>query len=304
MQEPLKGMMEILEEQLQVMKARRCSSKTINMQRISTYQFLKWIVNVRKLNRLQDVTAEDIDAYRKHVQSVTASPHTWAAYDGAVILFLKHLETTQRIFINPARALPPLRFNFPLQPVASVNEIRKLLSTPDTTTPLGIRDRAIMETFYSTGARLDELARMTILDPDLEKGMIRITGKGDKQRVVPLGKQAVYWLKEWLRNIRPKLMKNYPSRLSLWVGMRYRRAIDHSTIEETLRTYAGLAGIKTRITPHALRRACATHMLENGAHPVQIQMLLGHSSMRNLSSYLRITIKEIRKMHRNSRPGK
>ena len=302
-QEPLQSVMSVLDEQLHEMKKRRFSPKTRSSHRHATCRFLNWIT-VRGRQRLQDITASDLEAYRLELQSRNYSPHTLELYVRAVDAFFKYLEQTQRIFINPASALPPLRLTFPLQPVPSVAEIRKLLAVPDTTTPMGVQDRAILETLYSTGARLGELKNMTVLDPDLEHGMIRLAGKGNKHRMAPLGKQAVFWLKVWLRDVRPKHMQNHPEKLSLWVGSHHRKPLNTEIIERKLRHYAKAAGIKMQITPHAMRRACATHMLENGAHPVQIQMLLGHSDLSSLSQYLRVTVKAMRKMHQNSRLGK
>ncbi len=128
-------------------------------------------------------------------------------------------------------------------------------------------------------------------------------GKGKKERVVPLGKHAAYWLKNYLETARPNLCKG-PDKQALWISRTSGKKLTSFSIDKLIRKYAKEAGIKKQMSAHTLRRACATHMLLNGAHPVQIQILLGHSTLSSLTQYLKVTITDMKKMHKRSKPGK
>jgi integrase/recombinase XerD len=177
-----------------------------------------------------------------------------------------------------------------------------LLRQPDISTPLGVRDRAFIEVAYSTGARRAELTGLTIHDLNLDAGLLRLMGKGRKERMVPLGRQAVQWLHTYLSDIRPRLARGRLDEDWLWLGQEG-KPIQAAGLRMMLRVHSIRAGLKP-VSVHALRRACVTHMLRNGAHPVQIQTLLGHADLTSLSQYLRLTIRDIRKMHAASKVGR
>jgi integrase/recombinase XerD len=188
-------------------------------------------------------------------------------------------------------------------PVPTEAELARLLAQPDITQPVGIRDRALLEVAYGCGLRRGELVRLTIFDPDFQRGTLRVLGKGRKERIVPLGRQALHWLKRYLQHARPKLLGGRLNEEALWISGKH-RPLGGMGMRQQLWEYSKRAQIKTLMCLHSLRRACATHMLRHGAHPVQIQMLLGHASLKHLSQYLEVTITDLRKTHRQSKPGK
>jgi len=189
-----------------------------------------------------------------------------------------------------------------LVPVPNEEDIRKLMEQPDLGTAAGVRDRALLEVGYSTALRLSELAGLNLADPNLKDATVRVLGKGSKERVVPLGRQAISWLEEYVGKARPELLTASPDEPALWLGGMGRR-FHVLLIGKMMRDYGKRAGIACGITPHALRRACATHMLRGGAHPAAIQMLLGHASLSTLSSYLRVSITDLQAMHAKARVG-
>lgn len=252
--------------------------------------------------RLPDVTSDDLDRFR---QSMT--DRGLAAMSADLVLrhvrrLFRWLAKTGQIFLDPAALWSLPKPDQPLMNVPTEKQVAALLAQPDITRPRGIRDRALIETAYSTGARLEELCRLTIFDPDLDRGLLRVMGKGRKERMLPLGRQAVHWLRKYLRDARPKLTQGRLNEDSLWLG-KVGRPISGTGIRVMLRPYARAAGLG-HISPHALRRACATHMLQHDAHPIQIQMLLGHADLTTLSQYLRLTIRDIHSMHAASNPGR
>ncbi len=143
---------------------------------------------------------------------------------------------------------------------------------------------------------------MRTQDVNFERGRIRVFGKGRKERMVPLGKHARRWLKEYINDARQKLIANKEDLAELWLT-KDGRAISGTRVDQMIRAYVQEAGILKSISAHSLRRACATHMLMNGAHPVQLQMLLGHASLKSLSQYLQIRITDMIKTHKKTRPG-
>ena len=251
---------------------------------------------------LQDITADDLDRFRRSMTDRGLAPVTSDLVLRHVRRLFRWLAKTGQIFLDPTAFWTLPKRNLPLLPVPTRKQVAKLLAQPDITRPRGIRDRALIETAYTTGARLEELGRLTIFDPDLDHGLLRVMGKGRKERMLPLGRQAVHWLRQYIRDARTKLTRGRLNEDRLWLGTGG-RPISGPGIRIMLRQYARDAGLP-HISPHALRRACATHMLQNGAHPVQIQLLLGHADLTTLSQYLRLTIRDIRAMHAASKPGR
>jgi integrase/recombinase XerD len=289
-------------EYIERLKALKYAPKSLCKRLFSLRIFLDWLDKEGGC-RLQDVTARDMEQF---IACKRTSGLAGATVDGMISdvkKFFRYLEDTQRIFSNPLALLKVKWTPKRLKPVPTEAEMKRLLSQPDTSKKTGIRDRALMETAYSTGSRLGELIGMTIFDIDLDKGVVRVTGKNSKERMVPLGRHAVKWLGEYLRIVRPVWLGVKLDVHALWLG-KYGKALRKSAIEMILETHSNGAGIRQKITPHSVRRACATHMLRGGAHPVQVQMLLGHATLTTLGQYLQVTVKDMKNMHKKSRPGR
>jgi len=293
----------VLQDYLDELKRRNYSWRTLAGARHTLNGFFVFIMGLR-VARIQDVNESHLSRYRlfmndiKHYTEYSAINRMYR-----IKTFFDTIAKNQVVFINPAENMPRLRKPVRLHVIPTEKEMALLLNQPDISCSLGIRDRAIMEIFYSTGMRCDELFRLNINDPQLRFSRLRVFGKGRKERVVPLGKHALYWLDRYLKEVRPRYQRN-PDELALWLGESCGRRLNDQIIRVGIRTYWRKTGIKTRITPHTFRRACATHMLRNGAHPVQIQMLLGHADLSSLAQYLQVTIKDMQKMHKASKLGK
>ena len=250
---------------------------------------------------LQDLATDDLDRFRGSLAAKPLAEMTADLVSRQVRRFFRWLAASHRIFLDPAASWSIAKPVRPILYAPSEEEMKKLLAQPDVSTPLGLRDRAFIEVAYSSGGRLEELTHLTIFDPELDRGSVRVLGKGRKERVVPLGRQAVFWLKQYLKHGRPKLLKQRLDLKALWIGA-YGEALEASALRAAVGILARRAGLR-RISPHAIRRACATHMLRHGTHPVQIQFLLGHAGLNTLSQYLRVSIADMRRMHRASKPG-
>ena len=298
---------------LAALKARKYSPKSIANYRHGLRTFL-YFLDSRDIPHLRDVTLRDLEAYRLALIERDLAGHTLELYLRAVRLLFRYLTEEHELFDNPAERLIIPQPKRRLLPVPNEDEVRRLLAQPDVSTPIGLRDRALMETAYSTGLRLAELQRLDVFDPDLpatggsasagkQSGTLRVLGKGNKERVVPLGRHAVLWLRRYIHDGRPKLLKGTIDLDALWIGLRANR-LNRIPISKLVHRYGEQARLPVPVSPHALRRACATHMLARGAHPIQIQLLLGHTNLRSLSQYLRVSVRDMRRMHRTSKPGR
>jgi integrase/recombinase XerD len=180
-------------------------------------------------------------------------------------------------------------------------EVESILAMPDVTTPRGYRDRVILEMLYSTAIRREELAKLRIDDIDLDGGYVFVReGKGKKDRVVPLGKSVCELVRSYLKGVRPE-----------WVGSgrdkhlflnRWGKGMDPNAVWHVVHKCALAAAIEKPVSPHAFRHACATHMLRNGAPIRQLQEMLGHASLETTQLYTRVTINDLRAMHRKFHP--
>jgi integrase/recombinase XerD len=188
--------------------------------------------------------------------------------------------------------------------ILTLTEIETLLNAPDTATAAGLRDRAILETFYSTGLRLAELCALTVHDIDLRGGYVRVhRGKGGKDRVVPLGKTAAAYLKEYLEEVRAKWARNQREERALFLGEHWKRPLNKQLVSRLVREYARAAGIVKRVTAHALRHTCATHLVAGGADLVYAQRLLGHRDLTTTQVYVRVAGRDVKETQAATHPA-
>jgi integrase/recombinase XerD len=294
-------MQPLADEYLASLTLRGFSPRSVTLYRLALRDFLYHLTDTGR-DRAQDITREDLEDYRLALVRRNFAPGSLEVYLRTVRQFFAWLEQNQRLFSNPAAGLvipqPPRK----LLPAPTVEQVRQLLAQPNVTTASGLRDRALLETAYATGARREELCRLTVFDVDLDNRRLRVLGKGKKERVLPLGRHAALWLAKYITGPRPKLLKEKLDEPALWIDL-HGRQLSYGAFQQILLHHSRAAGIQPAIPPHALRRACATHMLRNGAHPLQLQMLLGHATLKTLSQYLRLSILELQQTHQKSNPG-
>jgi len=258
---------------------------------------------------IKAVTASDMEAYVAGLFAYRDDEDKPYA-TGTVIVkvralkrFFEFLEDANHIFINPMEYIqePKKEKTLP-RAVLSVQEVQKILDQPNLGTLTGIRDRTVLELFYSTGIRLNELVSLTIYDADLQGGMLRINqGKGQKDRVVPMGKHAVRFLREYITKVRPRCTKKNPRNRSLIVD-RYGKPISKQVVGILVRTYAREAKIKKKVSPHTFRHTFATELVKNGADILAVQKMLGHVCIATTQEYIRALGLDLKKAHTKSHP--
>ncbi|MDT8879931.1 site-specific tyrosine recombinase XerD [Halomonas saccharevitans] len=180
------------------------------------------------------------------------------------------------------------------------DEVERLLAAPDLTTDLGVRDRAMLEVLYGAGLRVTELVGLTTDAVNLRQGVVRVRGKGDKDRLVPLGEEAVSWLERYLRTARGALMADI-TRPALFPG-RDDRCLTRQAFWYRIKAHARVAGIERPLSPHTLRHAFATHLLNHGANLRVVQLLLGHSDLSTTQIYTHVAQVRLEDLHANHHP--
>ena len=286
------------------LKARKYAPSTITSYTSSLKHFFAFM-NRQGLTDVRSVGTSHYKAYQADLVASDYSRATVHVFLRAVRRFFGYLERTGRILINPAEGIPYPRLGEHLpRDILTLTEIKRLLDAPDTGTPVGIRDRTILEVFYSTGIRIGELCALRIHEVDLSGGYIRINqGKGGKDRVVPLGRHAAAWLKEYLKHVRSGWTKRRREERALFLGSRWHRPLNPLILARLIRHYARLTRIRKHITAHSFRHTCATHMLTGGADIVYVQRLLGHADITTTQRYLRVAVRDIQKTHAECHPS-
>ena len=201
---------------------------------------------------------------------------------------------------------PTLRVRAPKLPrrlpkSLSEEQVETLLDAPDTETPLGLRDRAMLETLYATGLRVSELVGLKLAQVSFDMGVVRVLGKGSKERLVPLGEESILWLRRYLASARPGLVGHGKSD-AVFVTAR-RGALSRQAFWEIVKRYATKAGIaRASLSPHTLRHAFATHLLNHGADLRVVQLLLGHSDITTTTIYTHVARERLKQLHARHHP--
>jgi integrase/recombinase XerD len=256
----------------------------------------------RLRNRPADVTAADLSAWWDELKGRELSPATLCVYLRAARGWFRWLRNAGEIFLDPTAELRAPSNTRRISWVPTVGEMKLLLESVDSAGPEGVRDRAILETMYATALRRHEIAGLKLGDVDLDRGSARVLGKGNRERVVPLTRVATDWLKQYLQSARGLLLQGRQSPEQLWLNLRG-RPLGACSLGLMVKRRALAVGLKA-LTAHSLRRACATHLLVNGAKPAELQLLLGHATLKHLSLYLQLGFKELQSEHARSKPGK
>jgi integrase/recombinase XerD len=289
---------------IETLRVRRYSPATIKSRQASLAVFFGWLAGIG-LADVRDVSRQTVRGYQLWLQGRGQAVQTQHVHLQALRRFFEHLESTDVILVNPCAGilLPKLPNRLP-KVVLTQGEARALLDAPDTQTKIGIRDKAILEMFYSTGIRLAEMARLSIHDADYKNGFVRVTkGKGGKDRVVPLGRKACDYVREYLQRVRSEWSKTNRDERTLWLSSRHPHgSLKSQAIEVMVKHYGRQAGLPTNITPHVWRHTCATHLVADGANIAYVQRLLGHRSLRTTQIYTRTTVAEIKATHTNAHP--
>jgi len=300
---------ELTEKFIHRLQVKNYASSTIKMRREYLSRFLKWCDD-RGITQIDEITRDVLLSYQRHLFHYrarrTGKPLKFSTQVSLLVpvrAWFRFLLREQLIESNPASDL-----DFPKEEqrlpgnILSPDEVESLLNQPDVTNPLGLRDRAMLETFYSTAMRRSELIDLDVYDVDASRGIVMIRhGKGAKDRNVPIGKRALSWVTKYITDIRPALVER-TNTSTLFVS-RNGRPFGRSNLSILVRDYIKSAGIAKAGSCHLFRHAAATQMLENGADMRSLQQLLGHSEITTTQIYTHVSIQHLKEVHAKTHPA-
>ena len=243
----------------------------------------------------------DLEAFVRELMVSGLSPRSVARHVASVRGFYRFLVLDGRLTTSPADDVQAPRAWPALPRFLSLDEVDRLLDQPDSGTPAGLRDRALLEVLYATGMRVSELVNLRVGDVNLDRGLLTCLGKGAKERMVPVGETAAAWTRRYLASARPVLLKHRES-VHLFLNARRGRALSRVGFWKIVKKYGLQAGLSRELSPHTLRHSFATHLLERGADLRIIQTLLGHADLSTTQIYTHILDARLRAIHDEFHP--
>ena len=275
---------------------RGLAAATLSAYRGDLLQFSRWL-SKRGLGLEVARRLDVLDFLSEHVHW---PPRTIARRLSALRRFYQHMEREGRVADNPCDRIDAPRLGRPLPGVLTEQEVERLLAAPDVETALGIRDRSMLEVLYATGLRVSELVGLRSEQVNLLQGVLRVIGKGGRERLVPLGEPAIEWLERFLGWGRTEILGAKPSPALFPTG--HGRAMTRQAFWHLVKRYAQRAGISRGISPHTLRHAFATHLLDHGADLRVVQMLLGHRDITTTQIYTHVARERLKAIHARHHP--
>jgi integrase/recombinase XerD len=250
---------------------------------------------------VDQLTRQDLEAFIRDVMAAGQAPSSAARLVAALRGFYRFLRVSGRIAANPSDDLQAPRAFTSLPRFLSLEEVDALLNAPDVAVPRGLRDRALLEVLYATGLRVSELVGLRSTDLRLDEHYVQCFGKGGKQRIVPLGDESIAWVRRYIAEARPILMKG---RESPWLFLNARDGARLSRLGfwKILKAYGRQAGVRSHLSPHVVRHSFATHLLERGADLRAIQTMLGHADLSTTQIYTHVLAARLRQVYDKFHP--
>jgi integrase/recombinase XerD len=295
-------MEELLEKFLYHLSLERgLSSNTIESYKRDLKRYIKYLQTLKRKSfdkiKTQDISKLILKLNKRGLSSSTISRNL-----SVIKSFHKYLIRENLALKNPAEGIESPRLWRKLPVVLNIEEIKKLLDQPDESDPLSVRDKAMLEVLYATGLRISELINLKRSSLLFEIGCVRILGKGNKERVVPIGEVAIDWVNRYLKDFRAELV-NLKSKSGdfLFLNARGNR-LTRMGAYKILRKYVNKAGIKKKVSPHTIRHSFATHLLEGGADLRAVQEMLGHADISTTQIYTQVDREYLKEVHRTFHP--
>jgi len=303
----MKTLADLLDEYDGHLRAHNYSADTRSKGRFNLLAFLRWLDAAHEVRAADQLRQTHLDAWQRHLhghrttKGLPLKPLSLNKQIESARGFLKYLAT--RAYI-PGALLDVLTYvKKPMLLPTSVlthAEVKKLLARVPTSSPEGYRDRALFELLYTTGLRRRELLGLDVADVDLKHRTAIVLGKGQKQRVVPIGRTALRFLETYLLGVRPFLVRD-PREKAIFLD-RYGKRLPPYMLVRRLHAYADGLGFKVTVTPHTFRRSCTTELIRGGANLYHVKDLLGHEELDTLKHYTKLTIEDLKKTHEKCHP--
>ena len=303
------GMAVMMNKFLDWMQVHNYSERTVTNHHWSLSWFIEW-AQQREIARPNEVTKPVLDQYQRHLyhyrkqNGQPLSSLTQRSWLSALRGWFRWLTKHNHILYNPASEIELPKFERRLpKNILSVREVEAVLAVPDLSDPLGVRDRAVLETLYSTGIRRMEIANLKLHDIDVDRGTLMIRqGKGKKDRVVPIGTRALDWLDKYIREVRHRLVVE-PQDTTLFLT-NHGEPLNTNRLSQLVRQHVTAADIGKSGSCHLFRHSMATLMLENGADIRFIQAMLGHATLESTQVYTQVSIRQLKQIHEATHPAR
>jgi integrase/recombinase XerD len=279
--------------------------RNLSVNTIKSYRTdLNSLINFLKGKKIKDpseITFQHLTSFFKVISKLELSSRSSARYYSSIKGFFKYLFANGYLEKNPMERLSAPKISKGLPIVLNLNEVEKILDCPDTSTKLGLRDKALLETFYACGLRVSEMINLKVADLFLNEEIIRVFGKGSKERLIPIGSSAIKWIEEYLIKSRPLLVKKTKSENYLYLNSRGTK-LSRMGIWKIVKQNSEYAGMKKEVHPHTFRHSFATHLLEGGADLRAVQEMLGHADISTTQIYTHLDRDYIKQIHREFHP--
>ncbi len=274
------------------------SRNTLSSYRADLSQLALWLAAHGKT--LAQLEAGDLHEYLRDF-SRKSKASSQRRLISALRRFYRHLLAVNEINIDPTLHIEPPAHAERFPKTLSETQVEGLLAAPDVDTPLGLRDRAMLEVLYATGLRVSELVALKLFEVSLNDGVVRVFGKGAKERLVPLGQEAIAWLERYLKEARPPILQGRNCE-AVFVTRRA-AGLSRQMFWNLIKRYAPVADIDpARISPHTLRHAFATHLINHGADLRVVQLLLGHADISTTQVYTHVARERLKSLHAKHHP--
>lgn len=275
------------------------SRNTLESYRRDLRLFALWLASERGKTL---VSAERVDllSYLAHKFRGQAKPRSAARLLSSLKRFYRHLLRESRIAADPTLQVETPKLPRSLPRSLTEEDIERLLAAPNVEKPLGLRDKAMLEALYASGLRVSELVSVRVAQVSQDMGVVRIVGKGAKERLVPLGEEALQWIRRYIEQGRPEILAGYRTD-ALFVTARG-QAMTRQAFWQLIRRYAACAGLGKAVSPHTLRHAFATHLLNHGADLRVVQLLLGHADISTTQIYTHVARERLKQLHAKHHP--
>ena len=273
------------------------SQNTLDAYRQDLSNFSNWLkpVNLENADR---ITLLDYLAYRL---KQGYSSRSTARSLSSLRAFYAYLLTKSLISDNPTAKIQSPKLGHSLPKILSEEDVEKLINAPNTKEPLGLRDRAMLELLYACGLRISELINLEVLNLNIRQGVVKVLGKGSKERLVPMGEPALDWISDYLTYGREQLLTDTKKSSILFLSNRG-TGMTRQTFWYRIKLYANKAGVDQSLSPHTLRHAFATHLINHGADLRTVQLLLGHTSLSTTQIYTEVARHRMKELHREHHP--
>lgn len=294
-------MREFLKEYLSLLSLEKnLSVNSVESYRNDITNLIKYL-EAHNIADLNEVTSDSLRGFFSFYKEMGVATATTSRYLSSIKGFFKYCFTSKYIEINPTEKLTSVKITRKLPVVLSFLEVESIFSKPNTSDTLGLRDRAILELFYSSGLRVSELINLKLGDLFLTDEVIRVFGKGSKQRIVPIGTSGIEWLSIYLKKARPLLEKKMKSQSIIFLNKRGTK-LSRMGIWKIVNHYVKEAGIIKDVHPHTFRHTFATHLVEGGADLRAVQEMLGHSDISTTQIYTQIDRDFVKQEHKAYHP--